>query len=112
MWGKDLKGTALSGVTWAPEGKQILFTLANGEIHIYDQNGSFTSKLSLPRWGGGSSSMSIDPDSNNEPITCVRWYSGAHTDSASAAPSLAIVWKQNGLLLLRGISDESKYPQN
>ena len=100
-----MKGTALTGVTWAPEGKQILFTLANGEIHIYDQNGSFTSKLSLPRWGG--SSAAVDPEGNSEPITCVRWYSSA-AEGSSVAPSLAIVWRQNGLLLLRGIADESE----
>ncbi|CAG7833859.1 unnamed protein product [Allacma fusca] len=106
LWGKDLKGTVLTGVTWAPEGKQILFTLANGEIHIYDQNGSFTSKLTIPRWKSGGGSSTPDPDGKDEPITCVRWYS-APEGIIPTAPTLAIVWKQNGLSLLHGIADEN-----
>jgi len=41
IWGKELKGTALAGVEWAPDGQFLLFTLRNGEIHAYDSQGLF-----------------------------------------------------------------------
>jgi WD repeat-containing protein 35 len=41
IWGKELKGNALTGVEWSPDGKMLLFSLRNGEIHIYDNQGSF-----------------------------------------------------------------------
>ena len=100
-------GTVLTGVTWCPDGKNILFTLGNGEIHIYDENGNFTSKLNIDRWGSGNTAP--DLDSKEEPIICVRWYSGPSLGVITSVPNLAIVWKQNGLHLLRGTSDESMW---
>jgi hypothetical protein len=42
IWGKELKGCALTGVEWSPDGKMLLFSLRSGEIHVYDNQGSFT----------------------------------------------------------------------
>jgi WD40 repeat protein len=42
IWGKELKGSALTGVEWSPDGKMLLFSLRSGEIHVYDNQGSFT----------------------------------------------------------------------
>jgi len=42
IWGKELKGNALTGVEWSPDGKMLLFSLRNGEVHVYDNQGSFT----------------------------------------------------------------------
>lgn len=42
IWGKELKGSALTGVEWSPDGKMLLFSLRNGEVHVYDNQGSFT----------------------------------------------------------------------
>lgn len=42
IWGKELKGVLLSGVQWSPDGKFLLFTLASGEVHLYDNQGNFT----------------------------------------------------------------------
>lgn len=41
IWGKELKNTALTGVQWSPEGRLLLFSLRNGELHLYDNQGSF-----------------------------------------------------------------------
>ncbi|KAG8124302.1 hypothetical protein E2320_019640 [Naja naja] len=40
IWGKDLK-VQLHHVAWSPDGRTLLFGMANGEIHIYDKNGTF-----------------------------------------------------------------------
>lgn len=41
IWGKELKNTTLTGVQWSPEGRLLLFSLRNGELHLYDNQGTF-----------------------------------------------------------------------
>ena len=41
IWGKELKGVALTHVQWSPDSKVILFGNNNGEIHVYDSHGTF-----------------------------------------------------------------------
>lgn len=41
IWGKELKNTSLTGVQWNPDGRLLLFSLRNGEVHLYDNQGSF-----------------------------------------------------------------------
>lgn len=41
IWGKELKNTYLSHVQWSPDGKLLLFSLKNGQIHLYDNQGNF-----------------------------------------------------------------------
>ena len=41
IWGKELKGLILTGVQWSPDGKYLVFSLRNGEVHLYDNQGNF-----------------------------------------------------------------------
>lgn len=41
LWGKDIKNITLSGVTWSPDAKMILFVVQSGEIHVYDTDGNY-----------------------------------------------------------------------
>lgn len=41
IWGKELKGLQLAGVQWSPDGKLLLFSLKNGQVHLYDNQGNF-----------------------------------------------------------------------
>lgn len=41
IWGKELKNTALTGVQWSPDGRLLLFSLRSGELHLYDNQGTF-----------------------------------------------------------------------
>lgn len=41
IWGKELKNTPLTGVQWSPDGRLILFSVRNGEILLYDNQGTF-----------------------------------------------------------------------
>lgn len=41
IWGKELKNTNLTGVQWSPDNRLLLFSLANGECHLYDNQGNF-----------------------------------------------------------------------
>ena len=41
IWGKELKGIQLAHVAWSPDSKILLYGMANGEVHIYDNQGNF-----------------------------------------------------------------------
>lgn len=41
IWGKELKGQHLMGVEWSPDSALLLFSLHNGEVHVYDNTGGF-----------------------------------------------------------------------
>lgn len=45
IWGKELKNTTLTGVQWNPDGRLLLFSLRNGEVHLYDNQGTFVVSL-------------------------------------------------------------------
>lgn len=44
IWGKELKHVQLSDVQWSPDGKLLLFSLKNGQVHLYDNQGNFVVK--------------------------------------------------------------------
>lgn len=46
IWGKELKGQHLTGVEWSPDSRLLLFSLANGEVHVYDNTGGFVVRYS------------------------------------------------------------------
>ena len=41
IWGKELKGLALTHVQWSPDSKVILFGHSKGEVQIYDSHGTY-----------------------------------------------------------------------
>lgn len=45
IWGKELKNTQLTGVQWSPDGRLILFSLRSGELHLYDNQGTFVVEI-------------------------------------------------------------------
>lgn len=45
IWGKELKNISLTGVQWNADGRLLLFSLKNGEVHLYDNQGSFVVSL-------------------------------------------------------------------
>uniref|UniRef100_A0A182SNS5 IFT121/TULP4 N-terminal domain-containing protein n=1 Tax=Anopheles maculatus TaxID=74869 RepID=A0A182SNS5_9DIPT len=47
IWGKELKNVSLTGVQWSPDGRLLLFSIKNGEVHLYDNQGIFVMKLHI-----------------------------------------------------------------
>lgn len=41
IWGKEFRNTTLAFVQWSPDSKYILFGTSQGELNLYDANGSF-----------------------------------------------------------------------
>lgn len=50
IWGKELKGTALTDVEFSPDGQLLLFSLKSGEVHVYDAQGSFMVRAHFICW--------------------------------------------------------------
>jgi WD repeat-containing protein 35 len=45
---RDYDGAMMycAGVCWSPDSRLLLFSLSNGEVHVYDNQGGFVSKVS------------------------------------------------------------------
>ena len=50
VWGKDIKGPGLSAVQWSPDNSLLLFGLSTGELHMYDNQGSYAVNFFLFFW--------------------------------------------------------------
>lgn len=99
IWGREMKGTRLSGVQWAPHGKSLLFGLQNGEVHIYDNQGNFTVKLDI------QFSPIIVPMSKT--IVGLDWYDGKHGLMDENCPVLAICYHSGHMQLMRNEYDNN-----
>lgn len=99
IWGKELKNTRLSGVQWASHGKSLLFGLQTGEVHIYDNQGNFTTKLGL-RFN--SMVMAL-----NKVIVGIDWYSGRHGLIEENCPVLVICYYSGHMQLMRSDYDDN-----
>ena len=64
--GKELKNVNLYGVCWSPDSRLLLFSMANGEVHIYDGMGGFVSKMNIQ-------CLSNSATANNKVVT-LHWY--------------------------------------
>ncbi|XP_043251348.1 WD repeat-containing protein 35 [Colletes gigas] len=97
IWGKELKNISLAAVQWSPDGKLLLFGLKNGEVHLYDNQGVFLTKLSM-----------IPVNSGQAPtIMALQWYDGRNGYIASDCPTLAICYRNGKIQLMRGTNDDN-----
>ncbi|XP_069964881.1 WD repeat-containing protein 35 isoform X2 [Bactrocera oleae] len=96
IWGKELRNTHLTSVQWSPDNRLILFGLANGECHLYDNQGNFAMKLNIQ-------CVSLSPNRNFK-ISALCWYSGR---APSNRPVLAICFETCKLQIMRNESDDA-----
>ncbi|XP_011196664.1 WD repeat-containing protein 35 [Zeugodacus cucurbitae] len=96
IWGKELKNTHLTSVQWSPDNRLILFGLANGECHLYDNQGNFAMKLNIQ-------CVSLSPNRNFR-ISALCWYSGR---APSNRPVLAICFETCKLQIMRNEIDDA-----
>ena len=100
IWGKELKNVQLYGVCWSADSRLLLFSMANGEVHIYDGMGGFVSKMNIQ-------CLSNSGSANNKVVT-LHWYSGKHGLVHRDAPTLAICYDNGRMQIMRDENDESK----
>uniref|UniRef100_A0AAR2LTQ0 WD repeat-containing protein 35 n=1 Tax=Pygocentrus nattereri TaxID=42514 RepID=A0AAR2LTQ0_PYGNA len=98
IWGKELKGIQLAHVAWSPDSKILLFGMANGEIHIYDNQGNFIMKMTLHCLMNVTGPLSI---------AGIHWYAGAEGYIEPDCPCLAICYDNGRCQVMRYESDDN-----
>ncbi|XP_022212220.2 WD repeat-containing protein 35 isoform X1 [Drosophila obscura] len=100
IFGKELKGTHLTGVQWSPDNRLILFALASGECHLYDNQGNFAMKLNIQcvRLNGSSSAR-------GQRIASICWFSGRSPNRRNR-PVLAICYECGKVQIMRNENDD------
>ncbi|XP_034481255.1 WD repeat-containing protein 35 [Drosophila innubila] len=99
IFGKELKNTHLSGVQWSPDNRLILFALANGECHLYDNQGNFAMKLVIKCITPGSSTGRVHR------IASISWFSGRPANNRNR-PVLAICYENGKVQIMRNENDD------
>ncbi|XP_062851768.1 WD repeat-containing protein 35 [Trichomycterus rosablanca] len=98
IWGKELKGIQLAHVAWSPDSKILLFGMANGEIHIYDNQGNFIMKMTLHCLMNVTGSISI---------AGIHWYAGTEGYMEPDCPCLAICYENGRCQVMRYENDDN-----
>ncbi|CAH0562507.1 unnamed protein product [Brassicogethes aeneus] len=96
IWGKELKHVQLSGVQWSPDGKLLLFSLKNGQVHLYDNQGNFVMKIEI---------LSHDTTYDLSPVVGLDWYDGLHGYMHALCPNLSICYANGRAQIMRNESD-------
>ncbi|XP_050313248.1 WD repeat-containing protein 35 isoform X2 [Anthonomus grandis grandis] len=96
IWGKEFKHAPLCGVQWSPNGKLLLFALKNGQLHLYDNQGSFVMKLTV---------LCYDVQYDPVPIISIAWYNGIGSFTQDVNPVLAICLENGKMQLMKNESD-------
>nr|XP_032817286.1 WD repeat-containing protein 35 isoform X1 [Petromyzon marinus] len=97
IWGKELKGIQLCHAAWSPDGRTLLFGMANGEVHIYDNTGNFVAKMSLQCLAEATGVVSI---------AGLHWYDGREGFVDPGCPCLAICFDNGRFQIMRHENDE------
>ena len=95
IWGKELKGIGLTAVQWSPDARFLLFGCKSGEVHMYDEQGTFLTKLDNITNGQTHS------------VIALHWYDGKNGYIAEDCPVLAVCFQNGKLYLLRDTSDDT-----
>ena len=96
IWGKEVKNTNLSHVQWAPDGNFILFGTSSGSLQLFDQQGSFISKI--PDFCHGGSEFKI---------AAMDWYNGSGGYIRPNIPCLAVCYDDGKVQILRNQRDKN-----
>uniref|UniRef100_A0A667ZDW6 WD repeat-containing protein 35 n=1 Tax=Myripristis murdjan TaxID=586833 RepID=A0A667ZDW6_9TELE len=98
IWGKELKGIQLAHVAWSPDSKILLFGMANGEVHIYNNQGNFIMKMTISCLSNVTGAISI---------AGIHWYAGTEGYVEPDCPCLAICFDNGRCQIMRFENDEN-----
>ncbi|XP_056645450.1 WD repeat-containing protein 35-like [Diorhabda sublineata] len=98
IWSRKLLSTPLSGVQWSPDSKFLLFSLKTGDLHLYDHQGNFMTKLNV---------FCQNTSSGVVHIVGLAWYNGVNRSVYSSCPNLSITFENGKTQLMKNESDTS-----
>ena len=98
IWGKEIKNVTLTGVCWAPDSRLLLFSLSSGEVHVYDNQGGFVSKVSI---------QCLTNTSAVAKVVSLVWYNGKHGLGDPNQPTLVICYGTGRLQMMRDENDDN-----
>eukprot|EP00746_Dinoflagellata_sp_MGD_P003051 gnl/MRDRNA2_/MRDRNA2_105954_c0_seq1.p1 gnl/MRDRNA2_/MRDRNA2_105954_c0~~gnl/MRDRNA2_/MRDRNA2_105954_c0_seq1.p1 ORF type:complete len:1217 (-),score=242.16 gnl/MRDRNA2_/MRDRNA2_105954_c0_seq1:227-3877(-) len=96
LWGKEIK-TQLAFVEWSPDGKNIVFGTLNGEVHVYDNEGTYSHRLVIHCLDSGME--------GNVGIAGIDWYAG-HQGMDNNIPCLCVGFENGRVQIMQGVSDD------
>ncbi|KAJ3324647.1 WD repeat-containing protein 35 [Boothiomyces sp. JEL0866] len=95
IWGKEVKNTNLAHVQWSPDGKFLLFATTTGQLQLFDNLGTFVTKIS-------------NFCSNSDvKIASMHWYNGSRGYIQPRVPCLAICYEDGKVQILRDQKDQN-----
>ncbi|KAJ3272616.1 WD repeat-containing protein 35 [Terramyces sp. JEL0728] len=95
IWGKEVKNTNLAHVQWSPDGKFLLFATTNGNLQLFDNLGTFVSKIS-------------NFCSNSDvKVAAMHWYNGSRGYIQPRVPCLAVCYEDGKVQILRDQKDQN-----
>lgn len=97
IWGKELKNIALAAVQWSPDGKLLLFGIKNGEVHLFDNQGVFLTKLNMLPLNSGQI----------QTIVSLQWYDGRNGYIGLDSPTLAVCYRNGKIQLMKDTNDDN-----
>ncbi|MCL4131009.1 UNVERIFIED_CONTAM: hypothetical protein GTU68_000378, partial [Idotea baltica] len=97
IWGKELKGQHLTGVEWSPDSRLLLFSLANGEVHVYDNTGGFVNRLNIQCLGSLAAGASV---------VGLEWYNGRNGYIEPDCPALSVCYNNGRMQIMRNQNDD------
>jgi len=99
IWGKELD-IELLYLQWSPDSKFILFCTVDGELHLYDADGNFISKV--PTYFNETGVGVIK-------ISGCEWYNGLNGYIDQDVPCLAVALENGKIQLMRNEKDNGKF---
>lgn len=118
IWGKELKNTVLTGVQWSPDGRLLVFSLRSGELHLYDNQGTFVVRLvntnsSVMRYTPYSSCLQMKLNvqcvalsaSRNLSVVGLTWFHGL---GPTNRPTLAACYENGKMQIMKNENDDGK----
>ncbi|KAI9007103.1 hypothetical protein BC832DRAFT_554249 [Gaertneriomyces semiglobifer] len=96
LWSQELK-VPLTHLSWTPDGQRILFATQSGELHLYDGQGVFMSKVPV---------YCHDTDRTTS-VTAMDWYNGSNGYDDKRAPAFAVSFDNGKIQLIRDVNDDA-----
>uniref|UniRef100_A0A1I7X3Y6 WD_REPEATS_REGION domain-containing protein n=1 Tax=Heterorhabditis bacteriophora TaxID=37862 RepID=A0A1I7X3Y6_HETBA len=76
IWNKELPGN-IAACEWSPDGSILLFGMADGEVHSYDNQGTFLQKLHMIALESVELETALAKDLRKDNIIALKWFTVA-----------------------------------